>query len=150
MRIRLILFTLLLFWGLNGCSLKEKAINEFESKCGLLGIEEELSGFKYVLLLPGEGCSGCISSTEKFVKTLDSSDEILVIFTSIRSKKVLKLKTGINLDQEFLVFDENSILNEGRTYSIYPTLFNLEKGKVSSFDYISPNSPINLNDLKSN
>ncbi|MEC7754028.1 MAG: hypothetical protein VYB44_08360 [Bacteroidota bacterium] len=94
--IKKILSTGLLIIIIASCSMETKTISEFEEKISNLNTPINLNKLKYILVLPGEGCSGCISKTEKFVKSLPENSSVFVIFTNIRSVKILKLKTGID------------------------------------------------------
>lgn len=139
-----------LVFGITSCSIKENTVNEFEEKFDVLGSELRLASFKNVILLPGEGCLGCISKTEKFVKTVSDSDDILVIFTNVKSVKILKLKLGLDLGEDFFYLDKQNLFNSGRLYSMYPTVFFVKEGKIQGFEYISPNTNFQLEDIKRN
>lgn len=132
------------------CSIKDNTVNEFVQKFESLDHNLTFERFDHVILLPGEGCLGCISKTEKFIKTVSSSDRIFVVFTNIKSKKILKLKVGVDLDQSFFHLDEQNGFNSGKLYSMYPTVFFIKDGEVKGFEYISPSTKFQLEDIKLN
>lgn len=48
----------------------------------------DLNDFSKVIIIPNEGCTGCISGATSFViNTLGDSDSTAIIFTRIRDKK---------------------------------------------------------------
>ncbi|NSL89244.1 hypothetical protein ECE50_020550 [Chitinophaga sp. Mgbs1] len=51
-------------------------------------------GQKNVIVIPGTGCGGCITGVEKEVVNLCRKGDVKVIFTGIRSLKILKSRIG--------------------------------------------------------
>lgn len=141
----LILFLLISI--ITSCGIERKTKAELARKLNIFLDNSQLKSLDAVIILPGEGCSGCISSTEQFVKNLQQSDKIHVIFTAVRSKKILRLKLNLDLNEPFYHIDDESILNQDRSYTIYPTVVLLEDGQVRDYFYISPNSEDTLDSL---
>ena len=52
---------------------------------------------KWVVILPGTGCPGCISEGELFLKENGKNPKFLFVLTKIQSVKLLKSKTGIDI-----------------------------------------------------
>lgn len=123
---------IIIFFILTGCSIKSKTVKEFQIKVDELELEN-LNQIKHILILPGEGCSGCISKAEKFVTSLPDNPPILVIFTNIFSVKILKHKTKLDFSTSTFYLDKENIFNKGRAYSIYPTVLDIHHGKVRGF-----------------
>ncbi|PIQ47982.1 MAG: hypothetical protein COW03_12250 [Cytophagales bacterium CG12_big_fil_rev_8_21_14_0_65_40_12] len=131
------------------CSIKSNTINDFQRK--LMSISKDelvISEFDKVLIIPGAGCTGCVSSAENFVmENFERIDRILVIFTAIPSQKMLKMKLGIDLNRQNVYLDKDNEFNAGNIYSFYPTVFYLKDGKAIKFEYVSPENKDVLNRL---
>lgn len=147
---RLLIITGLISFTLFSCSVEKKTKSEFEDKLATFTPKGNLDGLKAVVLLPGEGCSGCISDTERFVKTLSVEDGVKVIFTAVKSVKILRMKLQIDLEVDHFIVDRENVFNQGRTYSIYPTVFLVAEGKVVDYEYISPSGSFELQSLLAN
>jgi hypothetical protein len=52
------------------------------------------NGKKTVIVIPGTGCGGCITGVEKEVVNLCNKGDVKIIFTGIRSLKILKTRVG--------------------------------------------------------
>jgi len=50
--------------------------------------------YKYVVLIPKSGCSGCITNAETFFLENSYLEDILFIFTKVQSKKDLRIRVG--------------------------------------------------------
>jgi len=85
---------------------------------------ETLSSYKSVLVIPGEGCNGCIGSATLFVKSnLYKMDSTLIIFTSITDMKMLKIELGGDIFKRRNVkIDLNNSLRKSQLTSIYPMI----------------------------
>lgn len=104
-----------------------------------------------VLIVPGAGCSGCISGIEDFVNNnYNSYSDVTYIFTNIKSRKLLKLKmprvdfissSKIIIDKDNIFYDMN---NENK---IYPCVLLLEGYNVDSVFYISPTQNVTIKEL---
>jgi hypothetical protein len=94
-----------------------------------------------VVIIPNQGCEGCISVAEDFVKdNLNHIPQASFIFTRIHSVKLLKLKLGSSfIDAPNLIFDlNNEIQYPDSKTEIYPMIVYLENGKVKQIEYQSP------------
>jgi hypothetical protein len=92
-----------------------------------------LTGISKVLVIPGEGCPGCISDAADFAtQKIDSMKNIMVIFTRVLDRKLLKLKfPNTFLTHERVRIDTNNVLNQTQLLGAYPVVFHLKNG---SFD----------------
>ena len=142
-------FIILIFLFLASCAVKEKTIVDFENKLSAIDKpiiqKKELST---VLIVPGAGCSGCVSNTENFIKkNISQLEQTLIIFTAIPSEKMLRMKLGIELETENIYLDLDDVFNSGKMYSFYPSIFYMQSGKVESFQYVDPENKNVLNTL---
>lgn len=146
MKFKLFLFILIPVFS---CSVKNNTIVDFQNKLmDLSSLKLDIENYNKVLVIPGAGCSGCVSGAENFVKeNIHQIDEILIIFTAIPSQKMLKVKLGINLDQHNIYLDLDNQFNSGKVYSFYPTLFYMENGIALDFEYVNPENKNLLNNL---
>jgi len=143
-----IIIVILLFYTF-GCSIKNKTKLVFQEKISQIRTKEDLKKIETILVIPGAGCPGCVSSAEQFVKdVIDQSDNLLVIFTAFHSRKILKMKLGIELEIPKFHLDEENIFNMDATYSFYPTIYYLKNGNVTDFEYSDPNNYDALDLLK--
>lgn len=108
---------------------------------------------KHCLILPGGGCSGCITEGIAFLKEHASSfskgqTENIVVFTNIYSMKLLK-RSLKNIDMLTL----NSIVDMDNMYlvncneEIYPMVLYLDNGDIEKVEVQSP-SKNGLENLK--
>lgn len=146
MKFKIILLILLITFS---CSVKNKTIVDFQNKLTVIAKDKlVMKNYNKVLVIPGAGCSGCVSGAEKFVKeNIDRADEILIIFTAIPSQKMLKMKLEIDLNQHNIYLDLENQFNSGNVYSFYPTVFYLKNGLAVDFEYVSPENKSALNNL---
>lgn len=97
-------------------------------------LSKDSLSYKYVVLIPNSGCSGCISNAENFYLENVNNSDIKFIFTYIASKKNLYLK----LNREFLSKNnvyidlKNDFHFKNFKESIYPIVFFIENGQVVS------------------
>jgi len=120
------LFVLCFFLWIN-CENNNKAL--FKEKQLKELIDKLPQSYEKVLVIPGSGCTGCISDAEKFViRGMNNlQNQYLIIFTNINSLKLLKLRLGKKVhNQDNIIFDSKNLLH---FRSIYPILI-----KVSHID----------------
>lgn len=94
-----------------------------------------LNDNKSVVIIPGEGCGGCISNaTAQVIDHIDSLN-VNVIFTGVGDAKLLKLEIGEEfLDRPDVFFDAESILMETHIASIYPRIVSVKRKKIESIN----------------
>lgn len=99
-----------------------------------------LSDGTYVII-PNQGCEGCISQAEAFVKkNIAKKDSIRYVFTKIQSAKLLKIKLGTDIlnSSKVLLDTANIIIYPDKKNEIYPMIVTLSENKISSIKYQSP------------
>lgn len=86
-----------------------------------------------MLVIPGEGCPGCISDAADFAtQKIDSMKNVMVIFTRVLDRKLLKLKFPNRfLTHERVRIDTDNVLSQTNLLGAYPVVFYLKDG---SFD----------------
>lgn len=107
----------LLLAGCQSQSFEQAVKNSFDNY-----LDTTVVDYKYVMLIPNSGCTGCISDAEYFFKEYKDTSEILFIFTHIISKKDLRIRVGKeNLQRKNVLIDiENRFYFEQFQESIYP------------------------------
>ncbi|SIS48996.1 hypothetical protein [Belliella pelovolcani] len=106
-----------------------------------------ISSYKYVIILPGLGCQGCISGVEEYIKNNIERNDIFFILTAIESLKMLQNKIGVDLrnrDNVLIDLDNEFLLTSNK--SIYPIVLRLEGSHIKALDYISPETDKTLVD----
>ncbi|SFF02452.1 hypothetical protein SAMN05518672_11496 [Chitinophaga sp. CF118] len=101
-----------------------------------------LSTGNYVII-PNQGCEGCISHAEAFVKkNIANSDSIRYIFTRIQSIKLLKIKLGneIMSSRKMLLDTANTIEYPDKKNDIYPMIVTVHNHRITNITYQSPDS----------
>ena len=99
--------------------------------------DDSLSRYDYIVIIPQEGCEGCISFGEDFYETYKTVTGIKFIFTNIVSEKKLRKRIEI---APGTIIDKKGVLAAGCKESdrLYPTVINIEKGKVEKISRQSP------------
>ncbi|WP_431434481.1 hypothetical protein ACRASS_06655 [Bacteroides hominis] len=93
----------------------------------------ELSTYKYVVVSPRSGCTGCIQESEYLFENRVNKNDIFFIFTEIVSTKEMKLRLGkknVNRQNVYLDTDNKYCLSNYKE-SAYPIAFKVENGKIS-------------------
>lgn len=80
-----------------------------------------MSDYNKFIIIPGSGCSGCISAAELYFYEHHNDPKILFVFTAIEDPKMLKLR----FKDEYLafnnvIFDDYDDLINLRYSSFYP------------------------------
>lgn len=90
------------------------------------------------VIIPNQGCEGCISQAEAFVKkNIKEKDNTRYIFTRIQSIKLLKIKLGNDIvnSSKVLLDTANIIQYPDKKKEIYPMTVNLSDNKISKVAY---------------
>lgn len=130
--------TLILSTMTTACKKSEKEI-ETESLTKAIDQAKVDSDFKWVVVLPGLGCHGCIQEAEVFMRDHINHPDILFVLTKISSLKILKQKTGIKMEEHPNVYiDREDLFNIPTDNSIYPCIIRMENGKMANHEFQSP------------
>ena len=74
-----------------GCQQKKDYVKQVTTKLECLD-KNPIGIYSFVIIIPEEGCSGCISEAEDFYMVNKNREDIFFIFTNIRSAKSLGLR----------------------------------------------------------
>ncbi len=124
----------------NSCSsLNSKAeqISEIDDFISI-HFEKKLDSLNYIIVIPEQGCSGCITVAEVFYKDFSFRDDILFIFNNIMSVKMLKHRLAIRKDNT--IIDTSNVYSSilGKKENIYPTAIVMKDGHASAILSQSP------------
>jgi hypothetical protein len=96
-----------------------------------------------VVVIPNQGCDGCISVAEKFVKNnFRKHTNLKIIFTKIHSRKLLKFHLGDSIINNSAVFLDtiDQVKYPNLESEIYPMIVYYEQSCIAKIDFQSPNS----------
>lgn len=104
---------------------------------------------RWMVILPGLGCNGCIQEAEAFMKEHIADGEILFVLTNISSLKILQQKIGVQIkDCPNVVIDTENEFDVKTDNSIYPCIVELRNGKIVGHEFQSPKNPEAFGRLK--
>ena len=100
--------------------------------------------FDMIVILPGSGCTGCISGAERFFIEHCMNDNIKFILTHHKSKKNLYLRLGKDrVDRPNIwIDDDNLFYLQNYEERIYPIGVILEQGQVRKVDLLENIVPL--------
>lgn len=130
------------------CKKNEKEI-ETERLTTAIKQTKVITNFKWIVILPGLGCHGCIQEGEAFMRDNINHTDIMFVLTKISSLKILQQKTGIKMIEHSNIHidqkDEFNILTDN---SIYPCIIRMENGKIVDHEFQSPQNVAAFRKLK--
>ncbi|MFZ2906531.1 MAG: hypothetical protein WAZ98_10045 [Cyclobacteriaceae bacterium] len=128
----------MVIFALVGCI--AKPMSQFDIlEAKLLEINSNILDSKSIIVIPREGCGGCIQNATFFVKNRFDSIESTVIFTGVGDRKLLHLQLGDKVLANNKCFvDTGNILMESQLTSIYPIIIFLENNKIRSIETYTP------------
>lgn len=104
-----------------------------------------------VVVVPGTGCTGCITGIEHFInENYSKYSDVIFVFTNIQSVKLMKLKMGqVPFDDaNNIILDcKNEFYDVDNVNKIYPSILYLCNYKVCDINYISPNQSQSIEEL---
>jgi len=106
--------------------------------------KDELQRLKAIVVLPGQGCGGCITEVENFlINNSQEYDNVIYILTNIFSKKILYQKLGDSICNSSKVYidSDNKFINTRFKEAQYPAMLYIEKGQIINIEYQNPNNP---------
>lgn len=131
-----LIFYLLLFLSFYSCSNEDNFLKLIESNLSDIP-EFDKDRYNYIVIIPGAGCTGCISEAESFYNE-HKRDSIFYIFTKITSKKALKLRLG-NINNSIAYIDEDSkFLSTDNDINLYPVVIDFRNKKTIKWTYLDP------------
>ncbi len=94
--------------------------------------KQDLTEKDFLIVIPGEGCGGCISSATTFlIENQSNFDNSIIIFTGVLDKKLLRNQVGKKfLDKDNVIIDVNNLLMSLELKSVYPYYFKIVNSKL--------------------
>ncbi|WP_034044542.1 hypothetical protein [Wocania ichthyoenteri] len=139
----------LIFITSYSCKKNEKEIEQdyLESIIDKMDINDNI---KWVIVLPGLGCHGCIQEAEAFMKEHIENKDILFVLTKIESFKILQNKLEIKIkDYKNIHIDKKHEISFPTDNGVYPCIIELDNGKIKSYEFQSPNNSYAFGKLES-
>lgn len=94
---------------------------------------------KWVVILPGMGCHGCIREGESFMVENINNTNILFILTKTESLKILQNKLEIKLKNHSNIYiDSKEVFNIPTINNVYPCIVKITNGEIISHEFQSP------------
>lgn len=104
-------------------------------------VDKPLLPSGHYVIIPNQGCEGCISTAEDFVKRhYASSQDVKYIFTRVQSLKLLRIKLGSDVmgSSKILVDSGNVIRYPEKEKDIYPMIVTMKEGEIARIAYQRP------------
>lgn len=137
MRANKIIELLLLIIMTTACSAKEEM---YANKVIRLLQENKIKTeyFTHIVIIPEVGCGGCISEAEHFLQE-NQEEDILFIFTKVRSEKELRLRHGNILKRKNVIIDkEQEYSANEEEINIYPILIDIRNKDKYVWSFLEP------------
>lgn len=138
MKIRTVfyLFIFLLYLTACGNSTEEIEKNHLSKSIAQIEVGDQ---YKWLVILPGVGCHGCIQDAEYFMKKNVANKKILFVLTNVSSLKILQQKTEIRIDEHSNIFiDQEGLFRIPTDNAIYPCVVELNNGSIQKHMFQSP------------
>lgn len=129
----------------------KKSIEEIENEHLTQAINQTKidNNYRWIVVLPGLGCHGCIQEAEAFMSKHIANNEVLFVLTKISSLKILQQKVGFNIEEHTNVFvDRDDVFSVPTDHSIYPCIIKIENGKILAHEFQSPQNGAAFQKLK--
>lgn len=108
------------------------------------------SDYRWIVVLPGLGCHGCIQEGEAFMRDHIENKEILFVLTKISSLKILQHKTGVDIAMHSNIYvDREDVFYVPTNNSIYPCIIRIKDGDVTEHEFQSPGNGAAFRKLES-
>lgn len=117
------------------CNYYDSLINE----C-FTGVDK--AELKYIIIIPNQGCGGCITYAEDFYLNNKCRNDMFFVFTNIVSLKVLYLDIKIRTENTLLDINNKFIEILPNDKIIYPIVLFIDNGKVKKIEFQSPDNNI--------
>lgn len=93
-----------------------------------------------IYIIPGAGCTGCISSVESLALTSQKNDSLYFIFTKINSFKLFneKFHREFKVNQNIIIDTLDKFKYPDEELHIYPIIYKKKNGYISFVQYLKP------------
>lgn len=142
-KVNLIIYIAILFIYSSCNNQKENYINSVRIELKKLD-DLLLDKYSYVVIIPGSGCSGCITEAESFYMRNKENKNIFFVFTDILSIKSIKLKVGKDvIERKNVFFDKNDVfLSNDYNENIYLLIFNIKEKENINYHFLNPDEKL--------
>lgn len=131
---------LLLFWlvfSVSSCFVNEEKYTEIVL-CNLRKDNIDIELYTHIVIIPNVGCGGCISEAEHFFQE-NKEENILFVFTKVRSLKELRLRHGKKLERKNVLVDKQQrYASEKEEINIYPIIIDIRGKGRCKWDFLEP------------
>jgi hypothetical protein len=108
----------------------------FQSLVAQLHLKDEI---KYLVILPGLGCHGCIQEGEAFMKEYVDDKNIEFVLTNIESLKILKQKIGVDVTKRPNIYvDKDNMVSIPTDNKVYPCIIQIDGTDIKAHEFQSP------------
>ncbi len=112
-------------------SIEEKQKDDITNLINQYFSQNNIPKTPYTIILPNQGCMGCITVAENFLIENAQDSRCTFILTSIMSLKVLKTKLGGDIINSTRVhLDKENFFGNNINQLIYPVIIWEEKGET--------------------
>lgn len=121
----------------------EKSKEEIEADYvdGFISNLDVNDGFKWVVVLPGLGCHGCIQTAEVFMQEHIGNEDILFVLTQTKSIKLLESKIEVKLaGRSNIRIDRERSFDLPSENVIYPCIIDVKNGEFLTHQFQSPSN----------
>jgi hypothetical protein len=112
---------------------------------------KELKYLNAIVVLPNQGCIGCISEAENFMISNANKKNLGIkyVVTKIMSRKILNQKLGdsIYFSKALFIDSLNIFSTVGDKYANYPAILYLKNGDFKSIEFQCPDNPNAMSNL---
>jgi len=131
------IFVLFLSFSMFSCLNRTKEL-EKESLTNAIKNYYVKSQYKWIVILPGVGCHGCIQEGEFFMKKHISNTKILFVLTNITSLKIFQQKTGLVIRKHSNVYiDKDNSFKVITENAVYPCVVYIKNGIIQKYNFQS-------------
>lgn len=134
-KIHILLFILL--FSISSCTTKEKDYTEKVLRTFIKN-NVNIKPYTHIVIIPNIGCGGCISEAEHFFQE-NKEENILFVFTKIRSLKELRLRHGKDLERNNVLLDEKQqYASDKEEINIYPIIIDIRNKSKYEWHFLEP------------
>lgn len=131
------LLLFLLVFSVSSCSVNEKQYAE-KVLYNLHKDNIDMKLYTHIVIIPNVGCGGCISEAEHFFQE-NKEENILFVFTKVRSLKELRLQHGEKLERKNVLIDKHQrYASEKEEINIYPIIIDIREKGRGKWNFLEP------------
>jgi len=130
-----------LFISCIGIGCKEKTAKEKEAEY-LNNVVSKIGSagqYKWVVILPGLGCHGCIQEGEAFMQKNIGNKNIYFVLTKVESLKILQNKINVKVQDHTNIFlDKDNAIRIPSDNNIYPCIIQMNGENLKDYQFQAP------------